>query len=217
MKNYNTIFEKGQHKILACVERDAGSLRLSALAAVQLSDGKTSEPVAVQRQKLISHSTGVLEWLLNYEANVTLDDLKLIKDKILMLLEQPEKICETASKATQEEVLEKLVEFVKDMKEELSSINGVFMAPEAFQRQDKIYIRTNVFDTFISCNKDLGWGKFEVLKMLKRNDLLETGSGRVYDKKVKINKKGVNYYAIKRESMPVDDMADETIEIKERK
>ena len=120
------------------MERDAGSLRLSALVAVQLSDGKTSEPVAVQRQKLISHSTGVLEWLLNYEANVTLDDLKLIKDKILMLLEQPEKICETASKATQEEVLEKLVEFVKDMKEELSSINGVFMAPEASRFQQVI-------------------------------------------------------------------------------
>lgn len=216
MENYNTIFEKGQQKILACVERDAGSLMLSAMVAVQLSDGKISDPVAVRRQKLISCGARALEWLLDFEANLEQKELEVIKEKILALLQKPEMICETANRATQEEVLKKLVEFVKDRakEKELISMGGVFIAPEVFQRPGRIYVKTNRFGTFIDCNKDLGWGKLEVLKMLKRNDLLETGSGRVYDKKVKINGRGANYYAIRMENMPVDDMADETMEIK---
>jgi len=217
MKNCNIIFEKAQHKIVAYVERDAGSLRLSAMVAVQLPDGKVSEPVAVQRQKLISRGIRTLEWLLDCEPNLEQEDLETVKEHILDMLEKPEIICETAGRATQDEVLRKLGEFVKEKakEKELISIGGVFIAPETFSRDDKIYIKTNVFATFIEQNKDLGWSKMEVLKMLKRNDLLETGSGRIYDKKVRINSKSTkNYYVIKMESMQLDDTADETIEIK---
>lgn len=219
MKNYTIIYEKEQYKVLSCAERDAGSLRLSAMVAVQLPDGKVSEPVAVQRQQLISHGIRTLGWLLNYEVNLEQKDLETVKEHILDLLEKPKKICETAGRATQDEVLRKLGEFAKEMakekEKELISIGGVFIVPETFSRDDKIYIKTSVFATFIEHNKDLGWSKMEVLKMLKRNDLLETGSGRVYDKKVRINSKSTkNYYVIKMESMQLDDTADETIEIK---
>lgn len=216
MIKYSTIFTKGQQKILACVERDAASLRLSAMVAVQLGDGKISEPVAVQRQKLISHGIGTLAWLLDYEANLEQKDLETIKDALLDLLVNPKEIYETASRATQEEVLERLSEFAKDKKEELMSIGGVFVPPEVMSRGDKVYIRTNAFSTFFESNKDLGWSKLEVLKLLKRNDLLETGSRRVYDKKVKVNGKGVNYYTIKIEDIPESGMADETLEFKEK-
>lgn len=219
MKNDNIIFEKAQHKIVAYVERDAGSLRLSAMVAVQLPDGKVSEPVAVQRQQLISHGKRTLGWLLDCEPNLEQEDLETVKEHILDMLEKPEIICETAGRATQDEVLRKLGEFAKEKakekENELISIGGVFIAPETFPRDGKIYIKTNVFGTFIEHNKDLGWSRIEVLKMLKRNDLLETGSDRVYDKKVRINsKREYYYYVIKMESIQLDDTADETIEIK---
>lgn len=216
MTKYSTIFTKGQQKILACVERDAASLRLSAMVAVQLGDGKISEPVAVQRQKLISHGIGTLAWLLDYEANLEQKDLETIKDALLNLLVNPKEIYETASRATQEEVIERLSEFAMDRKEELVRIGEVFAPPKVLSRGDKVYIRTNAFATFFESNKDLGWSKLEVLKLLKRNDLLETGTGRVYDKKVKVNGKGTYYYVIKIENMPANDMADETLEFKEK-
>lgn len=50
--NYIILFEKKQHKILGRVERDKATLRLSALVAVQIPDGRVSDSVVIQKAKL---------------------------------------------------------------------------------------------------------------------------------------------------------------------
>ena len=69
--------------------------------------------------------------------------------------------------------------------------------------REKIYFGANTepyndFErNFISENKDMGWKRLEVLKMLKREGLLVTDKGKVYQKKVKRNGRGKDYYAVK--------------------
>lgn len=219
--DYIILYEKKQHKILARVERDRATLRLSVLIAVQIPDGRISDGVAIQKSKLLNHGAGVLYWLKGYAATFSDEDLEIIKREIEKLLtELPKDILETSDKATEEEVYERLQDFLKIRVDELKQIDaGTFIVPRCFTRENKTYIRTTAFSSFISENRDMGWSRIEVLKMLKRNGLLENGNGRTYDKKVKINGSPTNYYVVK---MPPDgnliiNDADENINISELK
>lgn len=219
--NYIILFEKKQHKILGRVERDKATLRLSALVAVQIPDGRVSDEVVIQKSKIMNHGTGALDWLKGYAATFCDEDLKIIKREIESLLTKlPEDILETSDKVTKDEVFEKLQEFLKNRINELiKTEGGTFIVPDCFTKENKVYVRTTSFSSFISENREMGWSRIEVLKMLKRNGILENGKGRTYDKKVKVNGIPTNYYVIR---IPLDengnviiDDADESININE--
>lgn len=209
-KDYYTLYEKSQHKILGRVERDGATLRLSVLVAVQIPDGRVSDEVVVQKSKFLKYGIGTLDWLKGYAVVLDEEDLKIIKREIEKLLtEIPKDILETSEKATKEEVFDKLQEFLKDKINEQRKVNEEvkknrleFIVPQYFTKNDKVYIKTTEFCTFINENKDFGWSRMEVLKFLKRKGLLETGKGRTYDKKVKFNGVTKNYYVLK---MPLDE------------
>lgn len=208
MNNFNEnviiLYEKNQHKILGRVERDGATLRLSVLVAVQIPDGRISDDVVIQKSKILNHGIGALDWLNGYGVVFNEDDFKIIKREIEKLLTAlPKDILETSEKATKEEVFDKLQEFLKDKINEQRKINEQvkknrleFIVPEYFTKDDKIYIKTTAFSTFINENKDMEWNRKEVLKLLKRKGLLETGKGRTYDKKIKFNGIPTNYYIV---------------------
>lgn len=219
--NYTTILEKNQHKIWGRVERDKATLRLSALVAVQIPDGRVSEDVVIQKSKFLNHGIGVLDWLKGYGVVFDEDDFKIIEREIQKLLTVlPKDILETSEKATKEEVYEKLQEFLKiRINELIKTDTGNFSIPDCFTRENKAYIRTTTFSSFVSENREMGWSRIEVLKMLKRSGLLENGKDRSYDKKIKVNGIATNYYVVK---MPLDENgnlitndADESININE--
>lgn len=222
-KYYTTLLDKGQHKIFGLVERDTGSLRLSALVMIQLPDGRVSEPVSVQRSRLVKNGEKELDWLFDCEGNFNEDDLDTVRDRLLGLLEKPEKITETGEKMTQEEVWETLMGFVRSNTDEITNVDGkTITAPDVFTKEDRIYIKTTAFDRFIEENKTMGWKCLEVLKMLKRYNLLDSGKNRTYDKKVRINGNLKNYYVVRiskdgKENLLIEEEPDEDIEIKESK
>ncbi len=169
----------------------------------------------------MNHGTGALDWLKGYAATFCDEDLKIIKREIESLLTKlPEDILETSDKVTKDEVFEKLQEFLKNRINELiKTEGGTFIVPDCFTKENKVYVRTTSFSSFISENREMGWSRIEVLKMLKRNGILENGKGRTYDKKVKVNGIPTNYYVIR---IPLDengnviiDDADESININE--
>lgn len=220
-KNYITLYEKNQHKILGRVERDGATLRLSVLVAVQIPDGRISDDVVIQKSKILNHGIGTLDWLNGYGVVFNEDDFKIIKKEIEKLLTAlPKDILETSEKATKEKVYEKLQEFLKiRINELIKTDNGTFIIPDCFTRENKAYIRTTTFSSLVSENREMGWSRIEVLKMLKRSGLLENGKGRSYDKKIKVNDIATNYYVVK---MPLDENggliandADESININE--
>lgn len=216
---YSMILEKNQHKILGRVERDKATLRLSAMVAVQIADERISEEVAVQRSRLVTAAEKELLWLLDICGDLNLDDLKKVKIGLLELLQKPSgKIVETADKAMPAEVIGKLAEHIRTSEELISPDGKTILIPPIFTRNGYGYIRTKQFTEFISHNKDMGWSRLEVLKLLKRNHLLQVGKNRTYDKKVRVNKRCNNYYVIR---LPQDksgqlliEEPDETIEIK---
>lgn len=221
IKCYTTLYEKNQHKILARVERDKATLRLSVLVAVQIPDGRVSEDVVIQKSKILNHGIGVLDWLKGYGVVFDEDDFKIIEREVQKLLTAlPKDILETSEKATKEEVYEKLQEFLKiRINELIKTDNGTFIMPDCFTREKKAYIRTTTFSSFASENREMGWSRIEILKMLKRSGLLENGKGRSYDKKIKVNGIATNFYVVK---MPLDENgnfisndADESININE--
>lgn len=215
MKNFTSIYEGAQEKVLACVERDANSLRLSALVAVQIEDGRISQPVSVTRSKLLSSGIGALRWLNDYREYYSDEALEAISARLRKLLLEPEKVIDTTDKATAEEVLERLLDFSKKCEELLSTDGIEFLTPNVFTRDDKIYIKTPQLTVFVKLNNELGWRRLEILKMLKRNNLLDTGTGRTYDKKIKVNGRSENFYVLKIDcSLELED-ADEVVEIKE--
>lgn len=220
-KYYTMIYEKCQHKFLCRVERDGATLRLSALIAVQIPDGRVSDDVVIQKSKILRDGIGVLDWLKGYAVALDEEDLKIIKREIEKLLtEIPPSTLETSEKFTKDEVYEKLQEFLKNRINELiKTEGGTFIVPDCFTKENKVYVRTTSFSSFISENREMGWSRIEVLKMLKRSGILENGKGRTFDKKVKVNGIPINYYVIR---MPLDengnviiDGADESISINE--
>ena len=76
--NYIILFEKKQHKILGRVERDKATLRLSALVAVQIPDGRVSDSVVIQKSKIMNHGIGALDWLKGYAATFCDDKEKKV-------------------------------------------------------------------------------------------------------------------------------------------
>lgn len=218
-ENYIILLEKNQHKVLGRVERDTATLRLSVAVMIQNPDGRLSEPVTIQRSKLLTAGEKELLWICDSSGNFDLDDLKSVRGKLLKLLEKPSgEIVETADKATATEILEKLSGYIISKSELLSPDGKIILVPTIFSKNGYGYIETKKFSEFISNHKDMGWSRLEVLKLLKRNSLLQIGKDRTYDKKIKLNGKCGNYYVIQ---LPHDKQGnihieepDETIEIK---
>ena len=67
---------------LGRVERDKATLRLSALVAVQIPDGRVSDEVVIQKSKILNHGIGVLDWLKGYAATFCDDKEKKFEEFI---------------------------------------------------------------------------------------------------------------------------------------
>ena len=174
----------------------------------------------VQRSRLLKRGTGELNWLKDYSETFTDDDLEIVKKEVHKILaDVPKEVIETSDKLTPSEVFGRLTEFITKRCELVSPDGEVFLEPPAFIKDGYGYVRTTEFESFISSNKDMGWKRLEVLKMLKRNSLLQTGKERTYDKKIKVNGHSANYYAVRllsdeKGNLITEDEPDETIEIK---
>lgn len=111
---------------------------------------------------------------------------------------EPSDIVEQAEKSSEREVVERLKEYIQIRNNEGAAVDGkITIDPLIFIKNKIGYIRTTSFESFISENKDMGWKRLEVLKILKREGLLITDKDKVYQKKMKHNGSGKDYYAIK--------------------
>ena len=192
------LHKKNQYEVLGTIEKDSTTGWMTALIRVKDPDGKFFLPQAVTRSRLIQRGIGVLNFLYDYDAGLQDDDLKIIKNNILSMFLEPSDIVEQAEKSSEREVVERLKEYIQIRNNEGAAIDGkITIAPLIFIKNKIGYIRTTSFESFISENKDMGWKRLEVLKMLKREGLLITDKDKVYQKKMKHNGSGNDYYAIK--------------------
>lgn len=192
------LHKKNQYEVLGTIEKDSTTGWMTALIRVKDPDGKFFLPQSVTRSRLIQRGMGVLTFLYDYDAGLQDDDLKIIKNNILSMFLEPSDIVEQAEKSSEREVVERLKEYIQIRNNEGAAIDGkITIAPLIFIKNKIGYIRTTSFESFISENKDMGWKRLEVLKMLKREGLLITDKDKVYQKKMKHNGSGKDYYAIK--------------------
>ena len=192
------LHKKNQYEVLGTIEKDSTTGWMTALIRVKDPDGKFFLPQSVTRSRLIQRGIGVLTFLYDYDAGLQDDDLKIIKNNILSMFLEPSDIVEQAEKSSEREVVERLKEYIQIRNNEGAAIDGkITIAPLIFIKNKIGYIRTTSFESFISENKDMGWKRLEVLKMLKREGLLITDKDKVYQKKMKHNGSGKDYYAIK--------------------
>lgn len=192
------LHKKNQYEVLGNIEKDTTTGWMTALIRVKDPDGKFFLPQSVTRSRLIQRGMGVLTFLYDYDAGLQDDDLKIIKNNILSMFLEPSDIVEQAEKSSEREVVERLKEYIQIRNNEGAAIDGkITIAPLIFIKNKIGYIRTTSFESFISENKDMGWKRLEVLKMLKREGLLITDKDKVYQKKMKHNGSGKDYYAIK--------------------
>lgn len=192
------LHKKNQYEVLGNIEKDTTTGWMTALIRVKDPDGKFFLPQSVTRSRLIQRGMGVLTFLYDYDAGLQEDDLKIIKKNILSMFLEPSDIVEQAEKSSEREVVERLKEYIQIRNNEGAAVDGkITIDPLIFIKNKIGYIRTTSFESFISENKDMGWKRLEVLKMLKREGLLITDKDKVYQKKMKHNGSGKDYYAIK--------------------
>lgn len=192
------LHKKNQYEVLGNIEKDTTTGWMTALIRVKDPDGKFFLPQSVTRSRLIQRGMGVLTFLYDYDAGLQEDDLKIIKKNILSMFLEPSDIVEQAEKLSEREVVERLKEYIQIRNNEGAAVDGkITIDPLIFIKNKIGYIRTTSFESFISENKDMGWKRLEVLKMLKRERLLITDKDKVYQKKMKHNGSGKDYYAIK--------------------
>ena len=214
-KKYTLLAEEGKCKIWGCVEKDTTTGLRSGLISVEEADGKIYEPVTVSKENL-TVKKNALNFLHGYSMDLNEDDLDSVRKAMMTLFYNSDKVVEVADKKSSLEVLEALADYMEIWKDELVSPDGeIPLTPPVFIKDGRGYIETKKFESFLSENKDLGWGRLEILKMLKLNELLHPGKNRVYDRKVKVNNRCRNFYVIE---MPEDvarvKEADEMISIK---
>lgn len=192
------LHKKNQYEVLGNIEKDTITGWMTALIRVKDPDGKFFLPQSVTRSRLIQRGIGVLNFLYDYNAGLQDDDLKIIKNNIFSMFLEPSDIVEQAEKSSEREVVERLKEYIQIRNNEGAAVDGkITIDPLIFIKNKIGYIRTTSFESFISENKDMGWKRLEVLKMLKREGLLITDKDKVYQKKMKHNGSGKDYYAIK--------------------
>ena len=192
------LHKKNQYEVLGNIEKDTTTGWMTALIRVKDPDGKFFLPQSVTRSRLIQRGMGDLTFLYDYDAGLQEDDLKIIKKNILSMFLEPSDIVEQAEKSSEREVVERLKEYIQIRNNEGAAVDGkITIDPLIFIKNKIGYIRTTSFESFISENKDMGWKRLEVLKMLKRERLLITDKDKVYQKKMKHNGSGKDYYAIK--------------------
>ena len=192
------LHKKNQYEVLGNIENDTTTGWMTALIRVKDPGGKFFLPQSVTRSRLIQRGIGVLTFLYDCDAGLQDDDLKIIKNNILSMFLEPSDIVEQAEKSSEREVVERLKEYIQIRNNEGAAVDGkITIAPLIFIKNKIGYIRTTSFESFISENKDMGWKRLEVLKMLKREGLLITDKDKVYQKKMKHNGSGKDYYAIK--------------------
>lgn len=192
------LHKKNQYEVLGTIEKDSTTGWMTALIRVKDPDGKFFLPQSVTRSRLIQRGIGVLTFLYDYDAGLQDDDLKIIKNNILSMFLEPSDIVEQAEKSSEREVVERLKEYIQIRNNEGTVVDKeITISPDVFIKDEIGYIKTTVFENFISENKDMGWKRLEVLKMLKREGLLITDKDKVYQKKMKHNGRGKDYYAVK--------------------
>lgn len=196
--NYCTLHKKNQYEVLGNIEKDTTTGWITAMIKVKEPDGTVRLPQPVTRSRLLQRGISVLTFLYDCGAELKEDDLKIIKNNLLSMFSKPPSVVEQAEKLSEREVIERLKEYIQIKNSEMVSIDGKLTIEPEIYIKDKIgYVRTTSFEGFISTNRDMGWKRLEVLKMLKREGLLETDKDKTYEKKVKYNGIGRNYYAVK--------------------
>ena len=207
---YTLLLEADKCKIWGCVEKDTTTGLRSGLISVEEADGKIYEPVTVSKENL-TVKKNALNFLHGYGMDLNADDLDSVRKAMMTLFYNSDKVVEVADKKSSLEVLEALIDYVEEWKDELISPDGkIPLTPPVFMKDGCGYIETKKLQSFLAENKDLGWSRLEILKMLKRNKLLHSGISRAYDKKVKVNGRCRNYYVIEISKDAVKE-ADETI------
>lgn len=192
------LHKKNQYEVLGNIEKDTTTGWMTALVRVKDPNGRLFLPQPVTRSRLIQRGMGVLAFLYDYDAGLQDDDLVIVKKSLLSMFSEPSDIVEQAEKLSEREVVERLKEYIQIRNNEGAAVDGkITIDPLIFIKNKIGYIRTTSFESFISENKDMGWKRLEVLKMLKRERLLITDKDKVYQKKMKHNGSGKDYYAIK--------------------
>ena len=194
------LIKKGNKKLIAQVVNESSKQRVSVMLYQESKNGEVSVPIIVQRADLLKKSKN-LQDLLNLSICLSEDELDKVIEKAINLLESADKVDDAEnidSQATPSQLYRAICEYGKEVTSELI-IDKESEEPKQMIWIDGNYliIRTSDFNDFIKGVPEADeYKKKDILRSLKLLRVLDTDSGRAYDKKVSKDGQKINCYRI---------------------
>lgn len=194
------LMKKGDQKLMAQVVNESSKQRVGVMLYQVNKAGEVSIPTTVQRADLLKKSK-TLQDLLNLSIRLSEDELDKVIEKAINLLESADKVDEAEnidSQATPSQLYRAICEYGKEVVS-----NPIIPQTENEPKQmiwidgNYLNVRTSDFNDFIKGVPEADeYKKTDILRSLKLLGVLDTDSGRAYDKKISTDGQKINCYRI---------------------
>lgn len=194
------LMKKGDQKLMAQVVNESSKQRVGVMLYQVNKAGEVSIPTTVQRADLLKKSK-TLQDLLNLSICLTEEELDAVIEKATAMLESPDQVGEAENidaQATPRQLYKAICGHGKEVVAELI-LNKEDEEPKWQIWLDKEYlcIRTSDFGDFLKEIPEADeYKKTDILRSLKLLGVLDTDSGRAYDKKISKDGQKINCYRI---------------------
>lgn len=194
------LMKKGDQKLMAQVVNESSKQRVGVMLYQVNKAGEVSIPTTVQRADLLKKSK-TLQDLLNLSICLTEEELDAVIEKATAMLESPDQVGEAEnvdSQATPSQLYRAICEYGKEVVSN-PIIPQTENEPKRMIWIDGNYlnVRTSDFNDFIKGVPEADeYKKTDILRSLKLLGVLDTDSGRAYDKKISTDGQKINCYRI---------------------
>ena len=196
----NVLIRKNGNKLIGKVVKNGAMQRVSVMVYQINKAGEISVPSTFQRSELLKRSKP-LQDLLNLSICLTEEELNEVIEKAIAMLAEPDKVAE-AENIDEKSTPRQLYVAICDYGKQLTS-NPIIPETEEEPKQmiwldkDFLNIRTSDFEDFLKEIPEADeYKKTDILRSLKLLGVLDTDSGRAYDKKVSKGGQKINCYKI---------------------
>lgn len=194
------LMKKGDQKLMAQVVNESSKQRVGVMLYQVNKAGEVSIPTTVQRADLLKKSK-TLQDLLNLSICLTEEELDAVIEKASAMLESPDQVDKAEnidSQATPSQLYRAICEYGKEVVSN-PIIPQTENEPKRMIWIDGNYlnVRTSDFNDFIKGVPEADeYKKTDILRSLKLLGVLDTDSGRAYDKKISTDGQKINCYRI---------------------
>lgn len=194
------LMRKGNQKLIGVVITEGSKQRIAVMLYQESKNGEISVPTIIQRSELLKKSKA-LQDLLNLSICLTEEELDEVVEKAKVLLEtadQTEDVENMDDRSTPSQLYRAICERGKEV------VSNLIIEKEAEEPKwmiwldrDYLCIRTSDFADFIKGVTEADeYRKTDILRSLKLLGVLDTDSGRAYDKKISTDGQKINCYRI---------------------